>query len=169
MAQALAGSNAATLGPAESASSTGTGTEGQEDHGTPANGRTDSRSRPPAILQAANGTKAPSASTPGSTSIAPAQQHGRTTGGHRHQHGRTGGRTDSRTEGPATTWTTAAHGQHRRQESRRARAAAPAGPSPPVIRRRQRQRQRQHSPRRMESRKSSSNHGRICKSFSSKR
>lgn len=151
--------HAATLGPAESASGAGTETEtegprhdqhgrtaGDQQHGK---GNEDGRTRgppreqippreraadPPPILQAANGTKAPSASTPGSTSRA----HHSNTSGPPHQHrrttappptatedGRTGGQTETeRREGTATPGHGEAPGQHRKRQNKR------AGPPP---------------------------------------
>lgn len=126
MAQALEGSNAATLGPLNlhRARERKNGrTKGEQDHHGNGNRSRNGQQEPPAILQAVT-VSAPSASTPGSTSRATRTDH-RRTGGPPHQHRTsTGGREDRQTdterrEGPATPGHGETPGQHRKQESNR--------------------------------------------------
>lgn len=115
--------------------STDEGRAGPQRERTP--GRTRGRTAdPPPIFQAANGTKAPSASTPDSTSRAASARTPPTadTDGPREDR-----QTDTEhREEPATPGPREAPGQHRQQQSNsngHGHHAAPAGPSPPVIRR----------------------------------
>ena len=146
------GQHAATMVPAESASGTGTETEGPR---TDQHGRTESAEQrgqgnedgrttepprtgertaePPAIIQAANGTKAPIASPRTADTDGPPQ------------HGRTGGQEDrqrdrERREGPPQHLDSIDGRRAGEQESNGNGHGHGHGQQPPVIRRRKKQR-----------------------------